>query len=55
MRFTRLVLPSLVAVAVPACVLADSVPGTISGDYLETRNMTEDDHLCGNAELCYPL
>ena len=27
-----------------------------SGDIVrvETRSMTEDDHLCGNAELCYP-
>jgi hypothetical protein len=37
MRYSRLVLLILVAVAVPAGVLADSVPGTISGDYLETR------------------
>jgi hypothetical protein len=37
MRFALLVLSLLVALALPVCVLAEAVPGTISGDYLETR------------------
>jgi hypothetical protein len=37
MRFARLVLLILTAVAAPAYVLADTIPATISGEYLETR------------------
>ena len=37
MRFTWKVLLIFASLAVPACVLADTIPGTISGDYLETR------------------